>query len=193
MKTVRPTIGIIGGGNMGTAILSGIHKAYPVIVCEQDKKKCRFLKRTFKLSGQSLRDVIEQAQIISLAVKPQNFDELLQEIESTTGKKKLFISIAAGITTSYIEKRLQRDVKVIRTMPNLPAQIGQGMTAVCGGKSASFLDIKRACQIFNHIGKTVVVKEEWMDAITAVSGSGPAYVFLFIECFTNPAVSLGLS
>ena len=121
----------------------------------------------------------------------QGVPELLEEIKVFNIKDKLFVSIAAGITTSFIEKKLGKDVRVIRTMPNLPAQVKQGITAICGGKNSKKKDISLVADIFKEIGKTVIVEEKMIDAVTAVSGSGPAYVFLFVECFVKAAQSLG--
>jgi len=189
---MKTKIGIIGGGNMGGAIIGGIHKNYAVAVCEQDKKRCAALKRKYKVTVGDLKTVVEESQMIILAVKPQSFDAVLREIRPLFSKNKLIISIAAGITCHYIEKRLGGKARVVRAMPNLPAQVGQGMTGICLGKAAARSDLILACQLFGCIGKTVVVEEKWMDAITAASGSGPAYVFLFIECLNKAVRSLGL-
>ena len=185
-------IGIIGGGNMGGAIIAGISKQYSVLVCEQDKKRCQQLKRKYKITTGDLKTVIEKSQAVILAVKPQNFDKLLKQIRPFVAKEKLIISIAAGITCQYIEKRLKSKVHVVRAMPNLPAQVGESITGICSGKAAVKGDLLLVRRIFSCIGKAVIVEEKWMDAITAVSGSGPAYVFLFIECLNKAAISLGL-
>jgi len=185
-------IGIIGGGNMGGAIIGGIHQAYDVAVCEQNKKRCQWLKKKYKVVTGDLEKVIKRSQIIILAVKPQSFDDVLNVIQPILTKNKLIISIAAGITCEFIEKKLGSRIHVIRTIPNLPVQVGQGITGLCPGKAAINSDLILACRIFTHVGKTIVVEEKWMDALTAVSGSGPAYVFLFIECLNNAAHSLGL-
>ena len=188
---MKATIGLIGAGNMGTAILRGIGKKFKVFVCEKDSLRARELKNKFKLQSTDLQTVADKSQIIILAVKPQDFDGVLGEIAQVITSDKLVISIAAGITSSYIEKRLQENIRVIRCMPNLPAQVGQGMTALCKGRWAKDQDLTRAQEIFDCIGKTVLVEEHWMDAVTAVSGSGPAYVFLFIECLKKAAAALG--
>lgn len=185
-------IGIIGGGNMGLAILSRIAKTDKVCVCEKDVKRAAFLKKKYKVCVCELSCVASWAEVIILAVKPQDMDSVLAEIKPKIRTNALIISIAAGITTAYLEKRLGKGVKVIRTMPNMPAQIGEGITAIAKGKFASKADISRAVKIFKSIGETVVVKENLMDAVTAVSGSGPAYVFLFAECFWQAARKLGL-
>ena len=186
-------IGVIGGGNMGAAIVSKIKNKYNVSVCEKDSARQKFIKSKFKVRVGDLTAIVKNAKIIILAVKPQDFDQILREVAAVIRQDQLVISIAAGITTQYIEKRLGAGIKVIRTMPNLPAQIGQGMTGICIGKNATRADLKQAVKIFDNIGKTIVVQEKWMDAITAVSGSGPAYVFLFVECLMNAAKNLGFN
>lgn len=185
-------IGVIGGGNMGGAIIGGIRKKYSVSVCEQDQRRCRRLKREYKVAAGDLKTVVGKSKAIILAVKPQDFDGVLKEIRPFFAKGRLIISIAAGITCRYIEKRLGTGARVVRAMPNLPVQIGEGVTGICPGRAAGNGDVILARRLFSCVGKTVVVGEKWMDAITAVSGSGPAYVFLFIECLNKAARSLGL-
>lgn len=189
---MKTKIGIIGGGNMGGAVIVGIAKHYNVFVCEQNQKRSQQLKQKYQVKTGSLEAVVEIAQVVILAVKPQNFEKLLKQIRPFITKDTLVISIAAGITCRYIEKRLGSKIHVIRTMPNLPAQVGKGVTGICSGTTAVSKDLALTRQIFSCIGKTIIVDEKRMDAITAVSGSGPAYVFLFIECFNKAAVSLGL-
>jgi pyrroline-5-carboxylate reductase len=189
----KMTVGVIGGGNMGGAIIHGIHHDYVIYLCEADKKKAHVLKR--KNHGIKLADLkttITESQMIILAVKPQDFDVVLSEIKKYITPKHLVISIAAGMTTTYIEKKLDKNIRVIRTMPNLPVQVGMGMTAICEGTFATIKDQKWAEDIFETIGETAIVDEKWMNAVTAVSGSGPAYVFYFIECFMKAAQGLGL-
>ncbi len=193
MTNKKTTITIIGGGNMGAAILSKIQKQYKVIVCEKDSARVKVLKSRYKAKVADLKEAITKSSIVILAVKPQDFDTILSEVSQFISKKHLVISIAAGITTLYIEKRLRQGIRVVRTMPNLPAQIGEAMTGICKGQHATKADLKTASIVFNHVGKTLIVDEPWIDAITAVSGSGPAYVFLFIECYMKAAMSLGFS
>ena len=185
-------IAIIGGGNMGEALIKGLHK-HKLFVCESNPGRVRYLKEKYKITVAEIADAVSASSIVILAVKPQDMGNILVETRHClVSTDKLFISIAAGITTSYIEKILSTKIKVIRTMPNMPAMIGEGITAVCAGKYAKAVDLKAACKIFDYLGKTVVVKENLMDAITAVSGSGPAYVFFFMECLIKSAEALGL-
>ena len=189
---MKQHIGFVGGGNMGAAIMSRIYRHYPVAVCEQDQAKARVLKRKYRIATMPLPDLVEQSDIVILAVKPQDCVPVLQEISRGFTKDKMLISIAAGLTTRFLEKRLPPGARVVRTMPNMPALVAEGMTALCRGRNAKPSDIRTACEIFKHVGATETVTEKWMDAVTAVSGSGPAYVFLFVECLMNGAAALGL-
>lgn len=185
-------IGLIGGGNMGTVIISRIFKKYSVTVCEKDKARASILKKKYRASPLDSKTLVQKSDIVILAVKPQDMELMLEEIKFFRNKKNLFISIAAGLTTEFFQKHLGGGARVVRTMPNMPAQIGEGVTALCKGRFATGKDLQIAEKIFVNIGQTVIVNENLMDSVTAVSGSGPAYVFLFAECFLKAAENLGL-
>jgi len=187
------TIGLIGGGNMGEAIIAGSRTTYKVVVCEANPARTQYLKSKYKVSIVDLKGLIAKSDVIVLAVKPQDLAPVLDQLAGNDLKGKIIVSIAAGITIAFIEQRLVQKAKVIRTMPNMPALIREGITAVCKGKWATPQDVKVVCKILEGIGKTLIVKEDLMNAITAVSGSGPAYVFLFVECFMKGAQDLGLT
>lgn len=175
---MRKTIGIIGYGNMGSAIAQRIKFRFTVYVFDKDKNKTSNL---FGIkSAENIKDLLNNVDTVILAVKPQDFDSVLNEIKDYA-KDKLIISIAAGIETSYIEKYLQ-DVRVIRTMPNLPARIGEGLTCLFKGKYALDGDLNFAEKILNYLGKTLVLdNESMMNAATAVSGSGPGFFCSLVE------------
>ncbi len=185
-------LGIIGGGNMGEAIIERVRPDYPVLVSEKDSSRQECLKKNLQLNPVALSFLLKEADIILIAVKPQDMEGLLKEISPALKTSQLIISIAAGVTTLYIEKRLPKKTRVIRTMPNMPAMVGEGITAICAGKNLLPDDLTTAQKIFEKVGETVIVKEEAMDAVTAISGSGPAYVYLFMECLMKSAVQLGL-
>lgn len=189
MKKIK--IGIIGGGNMGEAIAVAVKKGFDVSVCEADARKAAALKRKASLKIAGLDKVLSSCSVIILAVKPQSFDGLLAVIKKARTSPKLYISIAAGIKTSYIEKRLGKTARVVRTMPNLPARVGAAMTGICAGKSAKATDVNLAKNVFSLVGGVVTVNEPQMDAVTAISGSGPAYVYLFMESLQQAARSIG--
>ena len=189
------TITIIGGGNMGEALIKGLRRAHRVSVFEINTARARYLKKKYKVSIKGdIHRALDGANVVIFAVKPQDMAVLLAEICRGTAcrarTEQLFISIAAGLTTKFFEKHLGK-VRVVRAMPNMPALIGEGMTALCAGQHALSKDLAVARKILSSIGKTMVVKEKYMDAVTAVSGSGPAYVFLFVEQWMAAAKALG--
>jgi len=185
-------IGMIGGGNMGGALINGLWKKNRLFVCEQDRAKMKRLAARYKAVSSTVEEITKKCPVIILAVKPQDMDMVLDGLKAVVRAKHLVISIAAGITSQYFEKRLGAKTRVVRAMPNMPAQIGEGVTAVSKGKFATAADLKKASVLLRSVGRTVVVEEKMMDAVTAVSGSGPAYVFLFAECMIQAARSLGL-
>ena len=182
-------IGIIGGGNMGEALIKGLYAKHAVHVSETNAERVKYLKTKYR--GIILGDlkVVEDASVIILAIKPQDMEALLKQVP--VAKNTLFISIAAGLTTRFFEKHLGGQVRVVRAMPNMPALIAEGITGISAGRYAQSSDMKLAESLLGAIGQTVIVKESMIDALTAVSGSGPAYVFLFVEQWINAAVKLG--
>lgn len=185
-------IGIIGGGNMGEALIKGLHKNNALWVSEANTERTKILKKKYHLTIADIDTTVKQSKILILAVKPQDMASVLEQVKTSTLTGKLLISIAAGLTTRFFETSFDgRKIAVIRTMPNMPALIGQGITAICAGKYATASDIKIAQKILLTVGETVIVKESMIDAVTAVSGSGPAYVFLFVEQWMAAAKQLG--
>lgn len=191
---IKNKIGIIGAGNMGGAIISSAPKNF--IVSEKIIEKRRQIEKQYKIKTlDSNKELLRLTDVIILAVKPQDFSKVLNEIRNTKcdTHNKLFISIAAGITTDYIETRLTGKPRVIRVMPNLPSLIKKGISAICLGKYATEKDFKITEKIFLNLGKVVKVCEESMNAITAISGSGPAYFYYLIEALEDAAIKFGLS
>ncbi len=176
MKLRKP-VGIIGFGNMGASFSGRLKGVYPVVVFDKDRKKTKALRPENK--AKSLKSLLLKSDTIILAVKPQDFFSLLKKIKFLS-KDKLIISIAAGISTKYIEKHLGK-VRVIRVMPNLPAKIGKGISCLCQGRFSTPRDLCCAENIFRNFGRTLVLKEKMLDAATAVSGSGPGYFYYFLE------------
>lgn len=162
---------------MGSAIAERIKSTYKVSVFDKDRNK------TNAVSGievaENTQEIVKNNEVIILAVKPQDFDGVLNEMKGAV-KDKLIISIAAGITTAYIEKIL-KNARVIRVMPNIGVKIGEAESALCKGKSAAEQDLSFSKELFANIGKTWVMKENMIDAATAISGSGPAYIFNDME------------
>jgi pyrroline-5-carboxylate reductase len=192
-------VGFIGGGKMGGVLAGGIvsHRLVPashVIVSDVVKERLEELAKTYGIVGTpDNKKVAREVDILVLAVKPQSMGEVLAELAPVVGKSHLVISIAAGIPIKFIEERLKKGVRVIRAMPNTPALIGEGMAALAGSATATQSDLAQAKQIFDSVGLTVVVKEELMNAVTGLSGSGPAYGFIIIEALSDAGVRMGLS
>ncbi len=195
------TIGIIGCGNMGSAILTrGIrHRIGKFIVYEKDESLAAVIGADLKVDcAGNVSEVVRRAAAVIIAVKPQDFDPVLEQIlEGIREHEKnglLVISIAAGIPTSYIENKLTDGVRVIRAMPNMPVKIGEGVTSLIKGRFADENDLKLAGKIFGALGITLVVSsEELMDSVTAISGSGPAYLFYIFKAMEAAGQSLGLN
>lgn len=162
---------------MGSAIAERIKSQYEVFVFDKDKDKTKKLPEI--KCAESIADLIEKVDAVVLAVKPQDFDGLLSEVKGLI-KDKLVITIAAGITTGYIEKYLG-SARVIRVMSNLGVKIGKAESGLCKGSSPSDKDLDFVKELFNYAGKTWVVKEEMIDVITAISGSGLAYIYYDME------------
>jgi len=198
MKNKKITV--IGAGNMGSVLVKGLVEKLKVsprniVVIDIDKLKLKKLKKSFKINISSFNSgAVTRADIIILAVKPQSMDLVLKGLSSSISNKQLVISIAAGITTKYIESKLGGRIPVVRTMPNTPLHVGAGITGVYAGKYVKKNHLTIVQKIFCCLGEIVIVKKESLiDAITAVSGSGPAYVFLFIESFLLAGQKLKLS
>jgi len=192
-------VAVIGGGKMGSIIAQALisRKLLPakdIIVTDIDAARLDFLRSSMKLKvSHNNEKAVKGADIIILAVKPQTMAATLKEIRSAIDKSKMVISIAAGITTDFIENALTKGVRVVRVMPNTPAQVGAGAAAVAKGSCAKAGDIKLTRAIFNSVGISVEVEEKLMDAVTGLSGSGPAYFFLIIEALIDAGLKTGLS
>jgi pyrroline-5-carboxylate reductase len=191
-------IAVIGGGKMGGALVEGmisggLVRPEAVIVSDTDEARRREIAGSCGVAVTAdNREAVQGAHIILLAVKPQNMAEVLAGLAGTVTPSALVISIAAGIATAFIEERLGQGIRVVRVMPNMPALIGEGAAALASGAHAAEADLALARHIFAAVGITVDVREELMDAVTGLSGSGPGYVFLIIEAFTEAGVRVGL-
>jgi len=189
-------IGIIGTGNMGGAIIKGvlkkgIFKPDEIIGSDISKEKLEGLE-SFKIkTTQNNLDVLDFADGIILAVKPQVMDPVLQEIKNSV-KGHHIISIAAGIKTAFIEERLS-NARVVRVMPNAPLLVGCGISAIAKGRYTDSSDIGFAKMVFGALGDVIEVEEGLMNAVTSLSGSGPAYIFLIIDSLISVGVKMGLS
>lgn len=198
---MQDRIGFIGAGNMAEAIARGIISAgvcRPADIIAADLSPARRDLFADQLKVRSIEDapsVVTQAKTILLCVKPQHMAEMLASVRDVISDEHLVISIAAGISTSYIEQAVggTRRLRVVRVMPNTPMLVGKGMSGITAGAHATPEDMKVARRIFESAGAVVEVKEELMNAVTSVSGSGPAYFFFLVEQMIEAGIQMGLS
>ena len=191
-------LGFIGIGNMGEALLrgiisSGLMTPSDVLASDLNTEKLSALGSELGINTVGTNvDLVNRSDVVLLALKPNIIKTVLAEISSALTKPKWCISIAAGVRLKSIEDSLQSDTPVVRVMPNTPAMVSQGMAAISAGQYATEHHIDRTKSIMEAVGKAIVVPEKMMDAVTALSGSGPAFVFLIIEALTDAGVQLGL-
>lgn len=191
----RLSIGFIGTGRIAQALISGLSHDPNIVICGYDKSHDALHSVALQYNVQaeeSLEGLARDVSIIILSVKPYQIAEVMGELKHALHGEHLIISVAAGISTGFIEANAPDGTRVIRVMPNTPAFIGEGMTALCKGAHATGDDLLAAERIFNAIGKTAVIDESGMDAATAVSGSGPAYMFRIIDSLAEGGEACGL-
>lgn len=192
------TIGFIGAGNMGQAIIKGLLSAKlatPAHIIIYDAYQPIVTKLVQELgvqAAETCEDLAKQADIILLAVKPNMIQTVLAEISPTVGTNKVLVSIAAGVTLATIEAELQPEAKVLRVMPNTPALVEAGMSSLSPNPFVSSEEQAELLTLFKSFGKAELVPEYLIDAVVGVSGSAPAYVYIFIEALADGAVLAGL-
>jgi pyrroline-5-carboxylate reductase len=193
------SIGVIGAGNMAEALIRGLVRgghvpAEHVMASNPRMERLEQLQRDYKIQVNTDNKVVARgSELCLLAVKPQIIEKVLREIGDQLKPGTLVISVAAGIGTETIEAAVGEGVRVIRAMPNTPALVGAGATAISAGKHASESDLATARAVFDAVGITVVLEEHHLDAVTGLSGSGPAYIFLILEALSDAGVKVGLS
>ena len=192
------TIGFIGAGNMAQAMIAGLLHAErllpaQLLASDIDESRLRWLHQTYNIrTFVSNRAVAQEADILVLAVEPQILDEVLTEIAGAVGADTLIVSVAAGYPIARIARGLPGVDRIVRSMPNTPSLVREGMTAVAYEERLSPRDSAAARTLFESIGQVVKVEERWMDAVTGLSGSGPAYVYVLIEALADGGVKMGL-
>ena len=173
---------------------SGKRSPDELIVADVSEERVRHVVDKYGFHpATSNADAVKRAGTVLLAVKPQDMDNVLNEIHGTVGDGHLVVSIAAGLSTRYLEERLPEQAAVVRIMPNTAAQVGEGMAAICRGRHATDEQLAAAAELVSGVGRTVTVAEGHMDAVTALSGSGPAYFALFAEAMVDAGVTAGLA
>ena len=191
-------IGFIGSGNMGSAMIAGIRKAELVsgdalMASDKSEERLNSLKENYGiLTSYDNKEAAAFADILFLAVKPFMFSEVIAEIKDSIKEDAIIVSIAAGQTIKGIESAFGKQIKLVRTMPNTPAMVGAGMSALCPNENVTEEEVGLIQTIFNSFGVSEVVKESMIDAVIGVSGSSPAYVYMFIEAMADAAVIGGM-
>lgn len=191
-------IGFIGCGNMASAMIGGIINSKlilseNIIGSDVSNERLEFVKDKYNINTASdNKAVVEFSDILVLAVKPYMFSTVINEIKASIDNNTVVISIGAGIDISFIEKCFEKSVKVIRVMPNTPALVGEGMSAICPNSMISSDELELVVNIFKSFGKAEILDEKLIPAVTAISGSSPAYVYMFIEALADGGVLRGI-
>ncbi len=196
MQTHR--IGLIGAGQMATALACGWVRTQlmrPADILASDpseEARHRFTQATQARTTANNQEVVEQAEVLVLAVKPQQIGGVLEELRAHLQPSQLVISVVAGLRLAKLQEALRPAIRLVRVMPNTPCLVGWGVSAYCLGPTATEPDGHLVAELFGAVGKTYHVQEAWMDAITGLSGSGPAYGFVILEALADAGVRLGL-
>ena len=196
-------IAIIGGGSIGEALLSGLLRAgrqvKDLVVVERVPERAKYLADTYSVLIGSLSDAVENASFVVVAVKPADVESVMAQLaraaaaaESDTAEQ-VFVTVAAGVTITYFESKLPAGTPVVRAMPNAAALVGAGVTALAKGRFVTAAQLEGVSALFDSVGVVLSVPEGQMDAVTALSGSGPAYFFLLVEALIDAGVAAGLS
>lgn len=191
-------IGFIGSGNMASAMINGIvnkgdYKPNQVIISDVDQSKMQKLSSELGIIAASdNHSLAQKADILFLSVKPNIYQTVIKEIKDDIKDSCIIITIAAGQKIELTEKRFGHPIKLVRAMPNTPAMVGEGMTGITPNANITNDEINEIQSIFNSFGKVEVIPESLMDAVCAVSGSSPAFVFMFIEAMADGAVAAGM-
>jgi len=198
-KLSEINLAVLGTGKLGSILLraylkQGLFSAKRVTATVRHEEKAAALARELGVNVSTHnRNAVKQADVILLAVKPQVVGDVLKEIKPALGKDTLVISVAASVPTAYIEQRAGEKVPVIRAMPNTCSAVGCGMTGICRGSHASAEHLEIAKAMFGAVGRTVVVDEKNMDAVTGLSASGPAFAYIILESLAEAGVKVGLA
>jgi pyrroline-5-carboxylate reductase len=192
-------LGFIGVGNMGSAIIAGVLKnvllpTQNIVITDIDKDRVSLLREQFGvIVADGIDELLSKVDATLYAAKPQDAPQVFPEISNAMSPNQWLISIAAGVKTGTLEEYLPGNTPVVRVMPSITASVGAGAAAICGGKYATDEHLGITQELFTSVGKAIVMEEKLLDAVTGLSGSGPAFVFLFIEALADAGVQVGLS
>jgi pyrroline-5-carboxylate reductase len=189
-------VAILGAGKMGEALMSGLLRAGrspdDLVFTERHPDRAKLLEERYGVTGVDAAAAADRADTLLVAVKPQEIEALLDELAPAASTRHLVISIAAGIPTTFLEQRLAPDVPVVRVMSNTPVFVDEAMSAIAAGAHASEDHLARTEELLRPVGKVIRVPESQLDAVTALSGSGPAYFFFLVEAMIDAGILLGL-
>ncbi len=189
---------VIGAGKMGGALIHGLISnkmisSKSLFAIDMIKDRCNYLHMKYEIEcSTNMTSFIDGSDIIIIAVKPKDIENLAKNIKKLLTVKKLVITLAAGVSTQFLSRHIGDDVPIIRVMPNIAVLVNEGMIALAKGANSTDEQIKLTQKIFNTIGRVAIVEEKHMDTVTGLSGSGPAYVYSIIEAMSNGAVKDGL-
>ena len=201
MTAPQPTanghpLAILGAGVMGETVLSGLLRAGwhadQIVATDRRPERRRELTARYGIQMLENTEAVAEAETVILVVKPQDMRDLLAEIAESLKPGALVVSLAAGVDTDFIESRLPEGVAVVRVMPNTPAQVDEGMAAISPGSHSTQDHLDRVTEILSATGRVITVPEQYQDAVTAISGTGPAYLFFVVEAMIEAGVHLGL-
>jgi pyrroline-5-carboxylate reductase len=196
-------IAIIGGGSIGEALLSGLLRAgrqiKDLVVAERMPERAKYLAETYSVLVTSVTEAVDNATFVVVAVKPVDVESVMGELARAAAAaendsaEQVYVTVAAGITITYFESKLPAGTPVVRAMPNAAAVVGAGVTALAKGRFVTDQQLEEVSALFDAVGGVLTVPEQQMDAVTALSGSGPAYFFLMVEALVDAGVAAGLS
>ena len=189
-------LAILGAGVMGETVLSGLLRAGwhadQIVATDRRLERQHELTARYGIKMLENTEAVAEAETVILVVKPQDMSDLLSEIAESIKPGTLVVSLAAGVDTTFIESRLPEGVAVVRVMPNTPAQVDEGMAAISPGSHSTQDHLDRVTEILSATGRVITVPERYQDAVTAISGTGPAYLFFVVEAMIEAGVHLGL-
>ncbi|MDA8017628.1 MAG: pyrroline-5-carboxylate reductase [Thermoanaerobaculia bacterium] len=199
MQAKIERLAVLGAGKMGVTLLSALSASGVVdpknivATARHESRRASVGAKYGVATSRDNRQAVESADVVLLCVKPQTAGQVVEEVREHLSPQQVLLSIVAGLTTEQIEEHLgDREVPVVRAMPNTPSRIGQGMTAVCGGRYANENHLELGRAIFSQIGRSLILEERYFDAVTGLSASGPAFLYIVIEALAEGGVKMGL-
>jgi pyrroline-5-carboxylate reductase len=196
--TKRKKLAVLGAGKLGETLISGmldvgVISRDRIVATAKHAERLNALKAKYRVGvTTNNRKAVKGASVVLLAVKPQAVQELLEEIRGELTRDQVVISVVASVTTAFLERNLGAPIPVIRAMPNTPCLLRSGMTALCKGVYAEEQQLKEAQRMFDSVGRTLILDEKYMDAVTGLSASGPAFMYIIIESLAEAGVKVGL-